>query len=149
MLGNNRLNTVRVNFTREDVAFANPGFNGNGQDQAALEPSSYYLTFVDQQSAVAQARVNNAYQFDDTMSWFIPGSGGDHDVKFGGAVRIRRRAIDGPGQPERHVLLQDRPAVQRERSPHLSRASAGPRARRAEPLQKAHFVASSRRTNGR
>jgi carboxypeptidase family protein/TonB-dependent receptor-like protein len=84
VLGHNRLNTVRANFTREDVAFANPGFNGNGQDQAALKPQLNYLTFVDQQNAVAQARVNNAYQFDDTMSWFVPGHGGDHDLKFGG-----------------------------------------------------------------
>ncbi len=84
VLGRNRLNTVRVNFTREDVAFANPGFNGNGQDQAALKPQLNYLTFVDQQNAVAQARVDNAYQFDDTMSWFVAGHGGDHDLKFGG-----------------------------------------------------------------
>jgi len=84
VLGHNRLNTVRVNFTREDVAFANPNFNGNGQDQAALKPQLNYLTFVDQQNAIAQARVNNAYQFDDTMSWFVPGHGGDHDLKFGG-----------------------------------------------------------------
>ena len=34
----NRLNTLRVNFTQEDVAFANPNFNANGQDQAALDP---------------------------------------------------------------------------------------------------------------
>ena len=41
---------MRVNFTREDVAFANPSFNGNGQDQAALKPQLNYLTFVDQQN---------------------------------------------------------------------------------------------------
>jgi hypothetical protein len=83
VLSNTRLNTFRVNFTREDVAFANPGFNGNGQDQAALKPFLVFLTYADQQSAVAQARVDNAYQFDDTFSWFIAGHGGDHDVKFG------------------------------------------------------------------
>jgi len=84
VLGGNRLNTVRVNFTQENVSFANPGFNTNGQDQAALKPTLNYLTFVDQQSNVAQARVNNAYQIDDTMSWFITGHGGTHDLKFGG-----------------------------------------------------------------
>jgi hypothetical protein len=68
------LNTIRVNFTREDVAFANPAFNGNGQDQAALKPTLVFLNFVDQQSPVAQARVDNAYQIDDTFSWFIPGA---------------------------------------------------------------------------
>jgi hypothetical protein len=84
VLGGNRLNTVRVNFTQEDVSFANPNFNNNGQDQAALQPTLQYLTFVDQQSAVAQARVNDAYQIDDTMSWFLTGHGGTHDLKFGG-----------------------------------------------------------------
>ncbi|HET9271565.1 MAG TPA: TonB-dependent receptor [Vicinamibacterales bacterium] len=83
VLSNTRLNTVRFNFTQEDVAFANPGFNGNGQDQAALDPLLVFLTFVDQQSNLAQARVNDAYQIDDTMSWFITGRGGEHDVKFG------------------------------------------------------------------
>ncbi len=84
VLGHNRLNTVRVNFTQEDVSFANANFNANGQDQAALKPQLNYLTFVDQQSSVAQARVNDAYQIDDTLSWFIAGRGGDHDLKFGG-----------------------------------------------------------------
>ena len=83
VLGGNRLNTLRVNFTQEDVAFANANFNGNGQDQAALLPQLNYLTFVDQQNAVAQARVNDAYQIDDTMSWYITGHGGSHDLKFG------------------------------------------------------------------
>ena len=80
VIGNNRFNTFRVNFTQEDVAFANPNFtDGN---QAALMPTLVYTSFVDQQSNVAQARVNDAYQIDDTMSWFITGRG-SHDLKFG------------------------------------------------------------------
>ena len=84
VLGSNRLNTFRMNWTQEDVAFANANFNANGQDQTALLPQLNYLTFVDQQNAVAQARVNDAYQIDDTMSWYITGHGGSHDLKFGG-----------------------------------------------------------------
>ena len=84
VLGGNRLNTVRVNWTQEDVSFANPGFNSNGQDQTALLAQLNYLTFTDQQNATAQARVNDAYQIDDTMSWYITGHGGSHDLKFGG-----------------------------------------------------------------
>jgi hypothetical protein len=84
VLGGNRLNTLRVNFTQEDVSFANPNFNANGHDQTALLPQLNFLTFVDQQNAVAQTRVNNAYQIDDTMSWFVTGLGGSHDLKFGG-----------------------------------------------------------------
>jgi hypothetical protein len=82
-LGNTRFNTLRATFTQEDVAFANPGFNGNGQDQAALAPTLRFRTYIDQQSEVAQARVNNAYQLEDTFSWFIPGGRGDHNLRFG------------------------------------------------------------------
>jgi hypothetical protein len=82
VLGTNRFNTLRVNFTQEDVSFANPNFNGNSQDQAALLPTLVFTSFVGQQSNVAQARVNDAYQIDDTMSWFIS-KHGSHDVKFG------------------------------------------------------------------
>lgn len=83
VLGNNRVNTLRVAFTREDVAFANPGFNGNGQNQAALQPTLDYLTYTAQQSNVAQARINNAYQIEDTFAWYVPGKKGDHDIKVG------------------------------------------------------------------
>jgi hypothetical protein len=82
VIGKNRFNTFRVNFTQEDVSFANPNFNGNGQDQAALMPTLVFTSFVGQQSNVAQARVNDAYQIEDTMSWFISGRG-SHDLKFG------------------------------------------------------------------
>jgi hypothetical protein len=83
VLGNSRLNTVRVAFTRENVAFGNPGFYGNGRRQDHLQPTLQFLTFIDQQSNVAQARINNAYQLEDTLSWFLPGKKGDHDLKFG------------------------------------------------------------------
>lgn len=83
VLGNSKLNSVRVAWTQEDVAFANPGFNGNGRDQAALLPTLAFQTFTDQQANVAQARVNDAIQIEDTFSWFLPGKGGDHDLKFG------------------------------------------------------------------
>ncbi|HSC27410.1 MAG TPA: TonB-dependent receptor [Vicinamibacterales bacterium] len=83
VLGNSRVNTLRVAFTREDVAFANSGFNSNGQRQDLLPPTLNFLDFTDQQNGVAQARINNAYQLEDTFSWFVPGRRGDHDVKFG------------------------------------------------------------------
>lgn len=81
--GNTRFNSLRATFTQEDVAFANPGFNGNGRKQDLLQPTLQFLTYLDQQSAVAQARVNNAYQFEDTFSWFVPGKAGDHNIRLG------------------------------------------------------------------
>ena len=81
--GNTRFNTFRADFTREDVAFANPNYNSNGGHGDQLLPTLQFQTFADQQSSVMQARVNNAYQFDDTFSWFIPGAKGDHSIRAG------------------------------------------------------------------
>jgi outer membrane receptor protein involved in Fe transport len=83
VFGNTRVNTLKVNFTQEDVAFANPCYNQNGRDQGACEPTLDFQTFDDQQSPRAQARVNDAYQIDNTFSWFVPNKKGDHDFKFG------------------------------------------------------------------
>ncbi|MBI2222488.1 MAG: TonB-dependent receptor [Acidobacteria bacterium] len=83
VLSNARVNTLRLAWTQEDVAFANPCFDGNGRNQAGCPPTLTFQDYVDQQSAVAQARVNNGYQIEDTMSWFVPGKRGDHDLKFG------------------------------------------------------------------
>ena len=83
VFGSTKLNSFRAGWTQEDVAFANPCFNGNGRNQIDCAPTLTFQTFQDQQSAVAQARVNDAYQIEDTFSWFVPGKKGDHDVKFG------------------------------------------------------------------
>ncbi len=83
VLGNTRVNTLRVAWTQEDVSFANPCFNGNGHKQIDCKPTLAFQSFTDQQSSVAQARVNDAYQIENTFSWFLPGKMGDHDLKFG------------------------------------------------------------------
>ncbi len=83
VLGNTRVNTFRVAWTQEDVSFANPCFNGNGRNQAGCLPTLAFQTYTTQQSAVAQARVNDAVQVEDTFSWFMPDRLGDHDVKAG------------------------------------------------------------------
>ena len=83
VLGSSKVNTVRLAWTREDVAFANPCFNGNGQNQAACSPTLSFQNFTHGTSNVAQARLNDAFQLEDTFAWFIPGRRGDHDVKFG------------------------------------------------------------------
>ena len=83
VFGNTRVNTLRLGWTQEDVSFGNPCFNGNGRNQAACAPTLAFSTFTDQQNATAQARVNDAFQIENTMSWFLPGKAGDHDVKLG------------------------------------------------------------------
>jgi hypothetical protein len=83
VLSNTRVNTLRLAWTQEDVAFANPCFNSNGRIQGACPETLAFQTFTTQQSTVAQARVNDAIQVEDTLSWFLPGRRGDHDIKLG------------------------------------------------------------------
>ncbi len=84
VIGNSRVNQLRLGWTQEDVAFANPCYNGNGRDQLACPTRLTYQTYYDQQSELGQARVNDAYQIEDTFSWFVPNKWhGDHDLKAG------------------------------------------------------------------
>jgi outer membrane receptor protein involved in Fe transport len=72
------LNDMRLSWTQEDVAFANPAFN-SGTPMMELPATLQFNTFVDQQSNIAQARVNNSYRLADTLTWIK----GSHTVKFG------------------------------------------------------------------
>ncbi|MET0214574.1 MAG: carboxypeptidase regulatory-like domain-containing protein, partial [Vicinamibacterales bacterium] len=83
VFGGTKVNSLRAGWTQEDVAFANPCFAANSRSQLACDPTLTYQTFQDQQSAVAQARINDGYQIEDTFTWFVPNKRGDHDVKFG------------------------------------------------------------------
>jgi hypothetical protein len=83
VLGNSKVNTLRVVWTREDVAFANPAFNANGRRQDLLPPTLSFQNLTMQQNSTAQSRLNDAYQIDETFALFLPGKRGDHDIKFG------------------------------------------------------------------
>lgn len=72
------LNDLRLSFTREDVAFATPGFNA-GSSQSELPPTLVFASFVTGQNNVAQARINDSYRLADTVSY----TQGAHSAKFG------------------------------------------------------------------
>lgn len=79
-------NSARLSFTKEDVAFANPGFNGNGADFAAQRnqaPAQVRPTILEGASTVAQARINTSKQLDDTFSYFLPEWHGEHEFRAG------------------------------------------------------------------
>jgi len=101
VLTHTKVNTFRLTWTRENVAFANPCFNNNGRDQAACEPQLNFQTFTDQQSNLAQARINDGIQAEETLGWFLPNRHGDHDIKFGvqyeysGAFNTTQDNLDG------------------------------------------------------
>ncbi|MEO5818897.1 MAG: TonB-dependent receptor, partial [Vicinamibacteraceae bacterium] len=83
VLSNSKVNTLRLTWTRENVTFANACYNGNGRDLAGCEPTLAYQNFITQQDNTAQFRINDGISFDDTLSWFLPGKRGDHDIKAG------------------------------------------------------------------
>jgi hypothetical protein len=83
VIGSTKVNTFRVSAVSEDVWFGNPAFNTNGHDQKSLPPLLDYLSFEDGQSARASRRLDTAYGADNVFAWFLPGKGGDHDLKFG------------------------------------------------------------------
>jgi hypothetical protein len=101
VLTHTQVNTLRVTWTRENVAFANPCFNTNGRDQAACPPRLVFQTFVDQQSNLAQFRINDGIQAEETLGWFLPNKRGDHDIKIGaqyeysGAKNITQDDLNG------------------------------------------------------
>jgi hypothetical protein len=82
VIGSTKVNTFRVSAVSEDVFFGNPLFN-EGQPQDSLLPQLNYLSFQDQQSSRANRRLDVAYGADNVFAWFLPGRGGDHDMKFG------------------------------------------------------------------
>ena len=72
VLRSTMVNTLRLNFTRENVAFASPQFFAAGRDQSRLLPQLTFDNYTAQQQNGASARINNAYQLENTLSWFRP-----------------------------------------------------------------------------
>jgi hypothetical protein len=101
VLTSTQVNTLRVTWTRENVAFANHCFNTNGRDLSKCPPTLAFQTFTDQQDNTAQARIDDAIQFDETLAWFLPNHHGDHDIKFGaqyeytGALNLNQGNLNG------------------------------------------------------
>ena len=94
VVGDRGFNNLRVSFTEEDVAFANPGFNNNGQTfeaQRALDVSLSRDTVLEGASTVASHRINRSYQVDDTFSIFVPDWAGDHNIRMG--FNFSRRSV--------------------------------------------------------
>jgi len=82
VMGNTKVNTLKISYTHEDVFFGNPGYFETG-DQVALNPLLVHQTFEDGIATRANRRMDPAYQIDETLSWFVPSKHGDHDFKFG------------------------------------------------------------------
>ncbi|MEK6375283.1 MAG: TonB-dependent receptor [Acidobacteriota bacterium] len=106
VLGASKLNTVRVSWTMENVSFGNPNFNGNGHDQAALAPTLNFLTYQDQQSDVAQARINNSVEVNEIFNWYA----NKHDMKFGLSYEnVREKSTDQGNMNGTFTFATDKP----------------------------------------
>jgi carboxypeptidase family protein len=98
VLGNARVNTVRVAKTWEHWWHGNNCFRAQGSaggwegfkfgdeaagNQALCPPQLDYISFLAQASTESQGPWDNNYQIEDDYSWFLPGKKGDHELKFG------------------------------------------------------------------
>ncbi|PYQ95137.1 MAG: hypothetical protein DMF96_23480, partial [Acidobacteria bacterium] len=98
MLGNSRVNTVRLARTWEHWWHGNACFRAQGPkggqegfefkqeaigNQALCPPQLSYTSFLTQASTESQGPWDSNYQIEDDYSWFVPGKKGDHDMKFG------------------------------------------------------------------
>jgi len=84
VLGNTRVNELRVGYTHEKNGFTAKEVQA-GVPMTELPPTLSLLTFTDGTRNGAQFRIDNAYEVSDAFSWFLPQKmGGDHDLKLGG-----------------------------------------------------------------
>jgi TonB dependent receptor len=98
VLGNSRVNTVRVARTWEHWWHGNECFRAQGSaggqagfefkqeaagNQALCPPQLDNISFLTQASTESQGPWDSNYQIEDDYSWFLPGKRGDHDMKFG------------------------------------------------------------------
>src|SRR5713101_4802106 len=84
VLGNNRVNEVRVGYTHEKNGFTVPEVQ-DGVNMVDVAPTLSMLTFFDGPNNGALFRIDDAYEITEAFSQFMPHKlGGDHDLKVGG-----------------------------------------------------------------
>ncbi|MEZ5292924.1 MAG: TonB-dependent receptor [Vicinamibacterales bacterium] len=87
VLGNSRVNTVRIARTWEHWWHANECARAQGdeavQDQSLCPPQLDYLEFLGQASTELQGPWDSNWQVEDDVSWYVPTRRGDHEFKLG------------------------------------------------------------------
>lgn len=98
VIGDNRVNTVRVARTWEHWWHGNECFRAQGPlggregfkfgeeaagQQSLCLPQLNHPALLAQASTEAQGPWDSNFQIEDNFSWFIPGKKGDHEIKFG------------------------------------------------------------------
>ena len=97
VIGNTRVNTLRLSRTTEVFAHGQPLIRALKPeyescfvcpdqfllDQALLPPQLSYQTFAIQAGTTNNLWDDRSHSIEDTMSWFIPNKMGKHDIKVG------------------------------------------------------------------
>ena len=132
---------MRLAWTRENVAFANPCFNSNGRDMTQCAADAGVPDLHDaagQHRAVARQRRHPARRTRSPGS--CPGQGRPRH-QAGRQVRVRRRRQHQPGQHERHLRVRpQRRAVRCQQPVHLSRSLTIRVGGESRFYEKAHYV---------
>ena len=98
VIGTRGLNTVRVSIETEDIERgAEPGTFLETRRKDLEPPVLAYLTYDEQGHTNGHHRNAQAPGLDNTFSWFLPGKGGDHDLKFGFQYLYARNVLDEQG----------------------------------------------------
>jgi len=87
VLGNTRVNELRVGYTHEKNGFTAPEIQ-DGIPGVNLAPTLQMLSsWFDGPNNGALFRIDNAYEVSEAYSWFVPKlAGGNNDLKFGGQL---------------------------------------------------------------
>jgi hypothetical protein len=98
VIGTRGLNTLRVSIETEDIERgAEPGTFLDTRRKDEEPPVLRFLTFDEQGHINGHHRNNQAPGIDNVFSWFMPGKGGDHDLKFGFQYLYARNTLDEQG----------------------------------------------------
>ena len=107
VLSNTNVNTLRLTWTRENVAFANALLQRQRprplQVRAdAVVPGLHRSAGQHRRSRASTTRI----QLDDTMAWFIPASTATTTSRSAAQYEVLGRGERQPGRPERHVRVR-------------------------------------------
>ncbi len=93
VIGNSKVNTVRLSATREQYWRGNPCWRALGDfdtltaqgsvAQASCPPMYQYQDFQDNQLTSGSGNRDHHWSLSNTFSWFLPDKAGDHDFKMG------------------------------------------------------------------
>ena len=83
VIGNTRVNTLRVGWTYERPNWGSLQYHDTNDQTLELPTIVLQSGIITQADDFALDRKMQSYQFQDSLTWFIPTAGGDHDLKFG------------------------------------------------------------------